>query len=1006
MLRSSIGARLASLGAAMLLISGLFAQVAPVLGASPSHSAPFVQGAAKASPKLVSRGTINVRQLLAQPAAKGSSDPAATAALAKLEASLRPAGSAPKAKPDVVVPPPPDLATDSGQPVPTIAVAAAGQTEAGVGSVEPADPGIAVGPDESIQANSSSLRFIDRAASAVSSLGTASFFLLPETFGFTTFDAAPRVHFDTLRQRWIATELSWDCYTDYVGNTATYGHGGLNFAISDTPDPLGSWSVAVFPIDDAVPVAPNFGTSTDKLGLATTLFAMGSGGGPDDPGCANGDSTEADLLVMDWAQLGPFFDPSKVAVTEASFIPLVLSLAVQEPVTSPDLRLVTSVDGTGIGGTTSDVFILDLSGSAAKKTVVINEFDLTDDAIVPQFLDAPSPQQPGGSLTGTVATVPDSVIYHDGTLAFTTTYPCIPAGDSTTRDCVRVVTLATTTAAAEPTRLGDTLLGTNGFDDSFGGIAFSGSGVLHAVYTQSSATADASSYETYNLPTDAASAWSAQQLLTAGAGTYGGTEWGAYLGVASDPQDPGAVWVGDPYAAADGTWATTIHEIVVGGGGAGYFPITPIRVLDSRDGTGLTGHIPAVFSSNVPKTFPVAGVTINTITIPSDAVAITGNLTVTGQTAAGFLALTPTPTTTPSSSTLNFPLADIRANNVTIALGPDGSLSAVYKAVAGKHTNVILDVTGYFRTGAGQTYFPIASTRILDSRDGTGQPSHTPAPFVANVAQSFPVQGFGGGLIPITATAITANLTVTGQTKPGFVAVTPAPDNAPGTSTLNFPLHDNRANGLTIPINADGTVSAVYKAVSGTANLILDVTGYYSNAGGGLLFHPLNPGRLVDTRQALGLDGLGNGLHGAQGTTPRQVVVSGHFAVPAGAAAITGNLTITAQTGPGFVAVTDANVPLPTDVDDQLPARRHPGQRDHDDPRLGQPLVRLPADRRQDGPADPRYHRLLPVSRPRPLNRRAAPSPAPLFDVSTPGPAGQGAGTADSRASRSGSPSP
>ena len=90
------------------------------------------------------------------------------------------------------------------------------------------------------------------------------------------------------------------------------------------------------------------------------------------------------------------------------------------------------------------------------------------------------------------------------------------------------------------------------------------------------------------------------------------------------------------------------------------------------------------------------------------------------------------------------------------------------------------------------------------------------------------------------------------------------------------------------------------------------MTGYYSAAGGGLLFHPLNPGRRVDTRLAVGLSGFGNGLTGAQGTTSRSAVIAGHFGVPAAASAITGNLTITAQTGAGYVAVTNASVAHPT----------------------------------------------------------------------------------------------
>ncbi len=38
---------------------------------------------------------------------------------------------------------------------------------------------------------------------------------------------------------------------------------------------------------------------------------------------------------------------------------------------------------------------------------------------------------------------------------------------------------------------------------------------------------------------------------------------------------------------------------------------------------------------------------------------------------------------TPQTSTLNFPLGDVRANGVTVKLAANGSLSAVYAATAG-----------------------------------------------------------------------------------------------------------------------------------------------------------------------------------------------------------------------------------------------------------------------------------------------------------------------------------
>jgi hypothetical protein len=51
----------------------------------------------------------------------------------------------------------------------------------------------------------------------------------------------------------------------------------------------------------------------------------------------------------------------------------------------------------------------------------------------------------------------------------------------------------------------------------------------------------------------------------------------------------------------------------------------------------------------------------------------------------------------PTSSTLNFPKGDDRANGVTVAIGSGGTLSITYVgASAAANTHAIFDVTGYF----------------------------------------------------------------------------------------------------------------------------------------------------------------------------------------------------------------------------------------------------------------------------------------------------------------------
>jgi hypothetical protein len=123
-------------------------------------------------------------------------------------------------------------------------------------------------------------------------------------------------------------------------------------------------------------------------------------------------------------------------------------------------------------------------------------------------------------------------------------------------------------------------------------------------------------------------------------------------------------------------------------------------------------------------------------------------------------------------------------------------------------TDFVFDVTGYFVPGtAGASYLALPPARLLDSRFGNG----LSGPFSANLPRSFQVAGRGG--VPVGAVAVTGNLTVTNQTRAGAAYLGPDPLVAPGSSTLNFPLGDNRANGVTLALGPGGTLSATYLAL-------------------------------------------------------------------------------------------------------------------------------------------------------------------------------------------------
>jgi hypothetical protein len=245
---------------------------------------------------------------------------------------------------------------------------------------------------------------------------------------------------------------------------------------------------------------------------------------------------------------------------------------------------------------------------------------------------------------------------------------------------------------------------------------------------------------------------------------------------------------------------------------AAYFTLPPYRALDTRYGTGLAG----LFSAGTPRTFSVgAGV-------PSAAVAVTGNLTVAGQLRAGFVALGPAVTGDPGFSTLNFPKGDNRANNVTVQLGANGTLQAVYVASAGSTTHLIFDVTGYYLEGpGGAVYVPISPVRAVDTRIGLGLARS----LVRGSIKSFSL----ASLVPADTTAVSGNVTVTGQTTGGFVAVGPGLTWPTSTSTINFPVGDNRANGIVMPVDGSRGLSAVFSGASSkaTTHLVFDLTGYF-----------------------------------------------------------------------------------------------------------------------------------------------------------------------------------
>ena len=367
--------------------------------------------------------------------------------------------------------------------------------------------------------------------------------------------------------------------------------------------------------------------------------------------------------------------------------------------------------------------------------------------------------------------------------------------------------------------------------------------------------------------------------------------------------------------------ANTVTGIAANSPASTYHAIAPARILDTRPTVtsgnpthiGLTGK----FTAGTVRTFAVSGVIgvgATSVAVPTKAIAVTGNLTIVNATAAGVVALGPTTAATGSTTTINFVKGDIRANNVTLGLATDGSLQAVYRSTtAGATIDLAFDVTGYFTPDtSGATYHTLAPGRILDTRPTGGGVTHigSLSKLPNRVVKSFAVAGVKGlgwssALVPSTAVAVTGNVTVTNATSAGYVAVGPTMSAKPSTSTVNVTKGSTVANGVTVALSG-GKLSVVWYGTGGSgADVIFDVTGYFTAGPGGLSYYAINPVRLLDSSRNLGLTGR------FASRTAKLFTIAGKGGTPSGAAGISGNLTLLAPSSAGWALVSPEIVAAP-----------------------------------------------------------------------------------------------
>lgn len=438
--------------------------------------------------------------------------------------------------------------------------------------VEPPDPWVAVGPNHVVQAVNTRLRFSSRQGSNLGEVSLAAFFSEP---GTQVMDSDPRVLYDAAKDRWLASELSADCST-----------GHLRLAVSDTGDPTLGWHNWDFAFPGAIPDYPGLGFSSDKVALSANVFSWS--------GCSGGAFQSGDVAAFDWSDI---LDGGGLSGTQFTYPLLSTWRPAANLTANPVIHMVAE-------GPSGEVVYGAVSGTNLGANLVVSASDLTTGGPVSGFAIPPQPQDPLGTLgPGAVDGRPTDALWQNGHLWFVSTYPWTFDGGSTYHDTVRVTELATT---GTPTLDQDFLIGSPGLDNYMGGIGLSQAGALYVVYSESGSSAYVSLRAAFQSAADPPGSVTGDRLLASGLAGYKGDRWGDYVGVATDPANPYAVWQAGEYANSVGSWSTRVSMLSEDGAAPSVTSRSP---LANATNVGLSPTITAQLSE------PVTGVSTTSMAI-------------------------------------------------------------------------------------------------------------------------------------------------------------------------------------------------------------------------------------------------------------------------------------------------------------------------------------------------------------------------------------------------------
>jgi len=246
-----------------------------------------------------------------------------------------------------------------------------------------------------------------------------------------------------------------------------------------------------------------------------------------------------------------------------------------------------------------------------------------------------------------------------------------------------------------------------------------------------------------------------------------------------------------------------------------FYPLTPCRVLDTRNPSGTFGG-PSIVGGG-SRSFPIAS---SSCGAPANAAAYSLNVTVVPHGPLGYLTSWPTGQAQPYVSTMNSYDGTVIANAAIVPAGTGGAVSFF----ASNPTDVVVDINGYFAAPAsnGLNFYTLNPCRLVDTQHtvGTfGGPTMT-----GGATRSFSLPLASCGLPSPEAQAYSLSITAIPQGVLGYLSTWPTGTNQPVVSTLNAWKGQAVANAALVPAGTNGAVSVF---VTSTSDVIIDTAGYF-----------------------------------------------------------------------------------------------------------------------------------------------------------------------------------